>query len=180
MLSIVAVNKTHGRLTIQIPTLTRFAIKHGFSGHVGQGLGVESNIHVADLARAYVVLLHHMESTPPSRLLENPYYFCESTGSNEPSWKDVASLIGAELHKAGVLEDATPRQIPEELYPDIFGKYTGAVAGLNSRSRAVRLRELGWQPREKDWKRSFAEDELPQILKEGQGSFAGYAGPVAS
>lgn len=50
-------NPAHKRLTIQIPTLTRFAIKHGYAAHVGKGESVESNIHVMDLARAYVVLL---------------------------------------------------------------------------------------------------------------------------
>ncbi|KAF2105046.1 NAD(P)-binding protein, partial [Rhizodiscina lignyota] len=49
-------NPKHKRLTIQIPTLTRFAIKNGFAGYVGNGLSVKSNIHVLDLARAYVVL----------------------------------------------------------------------------------------------------------------------------
>lgn len=50
-------NPAHGRLSIQIPTIARFAHKHGFSGHVGKGLAVESQIHVLDLARAYIVLL---------------------------------------------------------------------------------------------------------------------------
>lgn len=50
-------NPAHGRLSIQIPTLARFALKHGYAGHVGAGLSVESNVHVLDLARAYMVLL---------------------------------------------------------------------------------------------------------------------------
>ena len=41
---------------------------------------------------------------------------------------------------------------------------TPAVIGLNSRSRAVRLRKVGWEPREKDIWESFREDELPAIL----------------
>lgn len=51
---------------------------------------------------------------------------------------------------------------------------------MNSRSRAIRLRELGWKPTEKDWKQSYFDDELPEILKEETGSFAGYKGAVAS
>ena len=50
-------NPVHKRLTIQFPTITRFALKHGYVGHVGEGLAVESQIHVSDLARAYMVLL---------------------------------------------------------------------------------------------------------------------------
>ncbi|KAM3418176.1 hypothetical protein BST61_g6379 [Cercospora zeina] len=180
-------NPSHARLTIQIPTLTRFALKHGYAPHVGApGLSVESNIHVLDLARAYMILLHHLETSPASQTLENPYLFCESTGNNEPSWYDVAKVIGEGLYSAGKIPDPRPREMKEELFGDAFGGFTGAVIGLNSRSRANRLRALGWEAREeKDWKRSFLEDELPVILKEeGEGgngeSFAGYKGIVAS
>lgn len=167
-------------MTIQIPTLTRFAMKHGFAGHAGKGHSVESNIHVMDLARAYVVLLHHMEKASPSSVLTNPYYFCEATGDHEPSWHDVAAAIGEGLHKAGKLSDPAPKEIPESMFGDLFADSTSAVCALNSRSRAVRLRELGWKPTEKDWKRSYLEDELPEILKEDCSSFSGYKGTVAS
>lgn len=174
-------NPTMDRLSIQIPTLTRFALKHGYAAHVGKGRAVESNIHVLDLARAYVVLLHHMEQASPSSILENPYYFCESTGDNEPSWKDIADAIGEGLEKAGRIKSAKPKELPTDLYSDVFGEYTPPVIGLNSRSRAVRLRELGWEPKEKDWRSSYLEDELPKILEEKDHSdFKGYFGTVAS
>ncbi|RYP45603.1 hypothetical protein DL768_008082 [Monosporascus sp. mg162] len=176
-------NPRHKRLSIQIPTLTRYALKHGFAPHVGTGGGVWSNIHVLDLARGYITLLHHLESLSfDSPELDNPYYFCETTGDNEPSWKDIAELIGSSLHKAGELSDPTPRTVPRETYGDIFGDFTDAVAGVNSRSRAVRLRELGWKPVEKSWKESYVEDELPEILSEktDRKAFEGYGGAVAS
>lgn len=50
-------NKWNGRLTVQLPDLTRFALKHGYAGYVGKGAGIESCIHVNDLARGYIVLL---------------------------------------------------------------------------------------------------------------------------
>lgn len=149
-------------------------MKHGYAGYVGTGSPVESQIHVKDLARAYVVLLHHMEQSPPIELLINPYYFCECTGDAEPSWKEIAETIGQGLHKAGKIQDPTPKSVPEDLWGDLFGEYTSAVIGLNSRSRALRLRELGWSPVEKDWRASYLEDELPEIIKEDCGSFAGY------
>ncbi|KAI1136267.1 NAD(P)-binding protein [Hypoxylon sp. FL0543] len=177
-------NPNHKRTSIQIPTLTRYALKHGYAGHVGAGLSIWSTIHVLDLARAYVTVLHHLESTPASspEILENPYYFIENTGDNEPSWKDFATVIGAELHKAGLISDPTPRTIPPENYGDVFQEFTEAVVGSNSRSRAVRLRQLGWKPVEKSWKESFAQDELPFILKENADhkAFSGYKGAVAS
>lgn len=157
-------NPQHKRLTIQIPTITRFALKHGFAGHVGKGLGVESQIHVLDLARAYVVLLHYVESSPPSTFLQNPYFFCEN--GREFSWKEVAENVGKALHAKGLIKDPAPKEYSKEDWDELFGEYTGTVIGLNSRSRAVRLRELGWEPREKGIWESYNEDELPEILKE--------------
>jgi len=171
-------NPQHKRLSIQIPTLTRFAIKHGFAGHVGKGLSVESQIHVVDLARAYVTLLHHMESSSPQEFLDNPYFFCEN--GHDTSWKTVAEMIGAGLHKAGKLSDPTPQTIPEDLYGDLFGKFTPAVCGLNSRSRAVRLRELGWQPTARSMQDTYEMFELSEILKEEGTEFRGYQGAAAS
>lgn len=165
----------NGRLTIQIPTLTRWAIKNGYAGYYGKGLAVESNIHVLDLARAYVVLLHAMEKANyGDELLQNPYFYCENSGDTEPQWVDVASTIGEGLHKAGKIPDATPKTIPKEKLGELFGDFTGAVIGLNSRSRANRLRSLGWKAKEKDWKSSYLQDELPAILKEDNSNFTGY------
>lgn len=176
-------NDKHGRLSIQIPTLTRFALKHGFAGYVGEGDAVWSQIHVKDLARGYRMILHQLESTPADspELLENPYYFCECTGDQEVSWKEIAALIGHTLHEQGKIADPAPRQIDPKLYGDIFGAdFTEAVMGLNSRSRAERLRGMGWKPVEKSWQLSFVSDELPEILKEDISKFAGYGAAVAS
>lgn len=157
-------NPQHRRLSIQVPVLTRFALKHGYSGHVGKGLAVESQIHLNDLARAYVVLLHHMETASPSEFLDNPYFFCEN--GHDTSWKAIAEMIGKGLHKAGKIESAEPRAFSESDFADLFGEYTPAVVGLNSRSRAVRLRALGWEPKERSVADSYEMFELPELLKE--------------
>lgn len=167
-------------LSIQIPTLTRFALKHGWAPHVGAGLSVESNVHVLDLARAYRMLLHHLEYTPAAALAADPahpYWFCEATGDAEPSWRDVAATVGACLHQAGRIADPAPRTVDPALYGDLFGAQTPAAVGLNSRSRSDRLHALGWRPVEKSWMESFVQDELPEILKEGDfKDYHGYQG----
>ncbi|KAF1967215.1 NAD(P)-binding protein [Bimuria novae-zelandiae CBS 107.79] len=157
-------NPRHKRLTIQVPTIARFALKHGFVGHVGKGLSVESQIHVLDLARAYIILLHYMETSPAEVFLQNPYFFCEN--GREFSWREVAEEVGKTLMEKGLLQDAEPREFSREDWEDLFGGDTGATIGLNSRSRAVRLRELGWDAREKGIWESWREDELPELLRE--------------
>lgn len=165
------------RLSIQIPTMARFAMKHGYAGYVGGGKAVWGQIHVKDLARGYSTILHYMESTNASETLKNPYFFAEN--GKELSWGQMAGIVGQGLHKAGKLSSSEPKEIPKELYSDLFGDWSVAVAGRNARCRANRLRALGWNPKEKTTLESFLEDEAPILLKES-GDFAGYKAAVAS
>ncbi|KAH6982456.1 hypothetical protein EDB80DRAFT_657438 [Ilyonectria destructans] len=165
------------RLSIQIPTMTRFAIKHGYAGYIGGGKAVWGHIHVRDLARRYLAILHYMESTSGDEVLENPYFFIEN--GEECSWEKCAQEIGKALKEAGKIQDPTPRQIPTDLYNDLFGEWSLAVIGQNARNRANRLRALGWKPQEKSAFDSLLTDELPIILAE-KSEFQGYSTPVAS
>jgi nucleoside-diphosphate-sugar epimerase len=129
-------------------------------------------VHVKDLARGYITLLNHMATAPSAaeEFLANPYVFCENTSDNEPSWRDIASAIGKGLHATGKLASAEAQTIPPEAYGDCAGPKSPGLLGMNSRSRAIRLRKLGWQPREKGWEQSLLEDEIPAVLQE-KGSF---------
>lgn len=157
-------NPKHDRVTIQFPTIARFALVNGYSGHVGKGLSVESQIHVLDLARGYIILLHAIEQNDPSWVLNNPYFFCEN--GNEFSWKEVGERIAESLHKVGRIKEQSCREFTASDWDQLFGAFTGSTIGLNSRSRASRLRELGWKPREKSIWESWNEDELPALLRE--------------
>jgi nucleoside-diphosphate-sugar epimerase len=165
------------RLSIQLPTLARFALKNGFAGYVGKGLSVWSQVHVADLARGYVAIMHWLEGNTCDDIFTNPYFFCEN--GEEYSWGECAVEIGKALHEAGRLESPQAKMITEDLYGDVFAAYTPIVAGSNSRNRSNRLRQLGWQPRERTTLRSLHDDEIPMLLKE-TGEFNGYGAPVAS
>ncbi|KAH6667003.1 hypothetical protein B0J14DRAFT_603787 [Halenospora varia] len=165
------------RLSIQIPTMARFAIKHGYAGYAGKGKAVWGQIHVSDLARGYLTILHYMESTSGEKVLENPYFFIEN--GDEHSWERCAEEVGKALHNAGNIQDPTPKQISSDLFDDLFGKWSVRVIGENARNRANRLRSLGWKPREKSTFESLVKDELPIILAE-KIEFKGYKMPVAS
>ncbi|EYE93121.1 NAD(P)-binding protein [Aspergillus ruber CBS 135680] len=174
---IYGVNQQDGRLSIQLPTLARYSLKHGYAGQIGEGRSVWGQIHVKDLAYGYMTILHWLESTPAEEALKNPYWFCEN--GQELSWHECAEVIGHVLHQAGRISDPVPRTIPKSNYGDVFGEYSNAVAGSNSRNRASRLRKLGWAPAEKSTFTSLAEDEIPLILEE-KGGFEGYQKAVAS
>ena len=175
---IYGINPRHNRLSIQVPTLVRFALKHGFSGYVGDGRSAESQVHVLDLARAYVFVLKYCEKATAQELKKNPYFFCEN--GHESSWLQVAQHIGESLHAAGKIKTSIPRPIPKHLCSDLFGAFTDVVLGMNSRSRAVRLRALGWQPREPSIWESYQLEELPILLQEDVSQFRGYAGNAAA
>jgi hypothetical protein len=118
-----------------------------------------------------------MESASLNDVAHNPYFFCEN--GQELSWGEYAAEIGRILKKAGKSGQSTPKTIPEENYGDLFGDFSGVVAGSNARNRANRLRKFGWAPLEKDTFASLAEYEIPLIPQE-TGEFNGYASIVAS
>ncbi|EPE24091.1 NAD(P)-binding Rossmann-fold containing protein [Glarea lozoyensis ATCC 20868] len=163
-----------GLLSIQIPTLARFAIKNGYPGYVGGGKALWSQIHVSDLARGYMTILHHLESTSPS----NPYFFIEN--GDECSWSECAAEIGKALKAEGKVKDEKPRQIPRNMYSFVFGDFAEPVLGRNSRCRAVRLRQLGWSPKEKGTLESLRLDEMNVLLAEDLEGWEGYGAAVAS
>jgi nucleoside-diphosphate-sugar epimerase len=165
------------RLSIQLPTMTRFSIKHGYAGQVGLGKSVWSQVHVKDLARAYVLLLHWLEDNSSSNIYENPYFFCEN--GHELSWGECAAEVGRILHRKDRCTSPEIKTIPRNLYDNMFGsEFTDAVLGSNARSRAQRLRRLGLVPQEEQTLDSLRV-EIPLILEENK-PFSGYSKAVVS
>lgn len=68
----------HQRLSIQITTMARFALKHKYAGYVGKGKSAWGLVHVADLARGYRTMLDWLVTSPPETALSHPYFFCEN------------------------------------------------------------------------------------------------------
>ncbi|KJK81403.1 hypothetical protein H634G_02661 [Metarhizium anisopliae BRIP 53293] len=157
-------NSKHKRLSIQIPALTRFACKHGQAGYVGTGKKAWGVVHVRDLAKAYVQVLHWIEGAADSDPeLKNPYFFCES---GEVTWAEVGAIIGKGLYKAGRITTPDTRSIPESEYVDLFGQFTPDVVGCSCRNRADRLRSMGWKPEQLGIGEAFEKEDLPALLAE--------------
>jgi nucleoside-diphosphate-sugar epimerase len=109
---IYGVTNRENRLSIQLPTLVRYSIKHGYAGQIGKGLAVWNQIHVKDIARGYMVLLHWMERAPVTEIALNPYFFCEN--GQELSWGECAAEIGRTLKRIGRIDEVTPKPIAKE------------------------------------------------------------------
>ncbi|KAL2405751.1 hypothetical protein ABEF95_012165 [Exophiala dermatitidis] len=158
-------DEKHDRLSIMIPNMTRFALKHGYAPVIGEGLSLETQVHYRDLVRGYVAIMHYLEKDDQDD--DNPYWLCEN--GKEFSWKEAAEVIGKALYDRGKIRDPNPRQPPKELYSELVGDKTESYMGLNCRARAVRLRkQLGWEAQEKGIWESYLEDELPVILKRAE------------
>jgi nucleoside-diphosphate-sugar epimerase len=154
-------NPTHKRVSMGLPALVRFALKHGFSGRVNEGRNVWNAVHVADLARAYMTLIDKLDTAVPSAQ-ENPYFFVDN--GEDFSWAEAAEHVGRMLHQAGKIASPEPKAVEQHQLVDMFGPVTEMVAGGNSRCRSVRLPAMGWVPREKSVWAAMEEEELPYLI----------------
>lgn len=114
-----------------------------------------SSVHtqVANLVLAYETLLTSLLSAP----LPSLYVFAET---GEHTWLSVAEAIQAALSSRGLVEG-----------PLVFSE-TKSYLGSNSRSKAERLRELGWSPEERPSVWESLVDELEVILREDRTEWA--------
>ncbi|KAH8179498.1 NAD(P)H-binding domain-containing protein [Sarocladium implicatum] len=163
------------RLSIQGPTMVRFALKYGYAAQIGQGLSKWSQVHIKDLARGYIAILHWLEGVSTKEANLNHYWFCEN--GEDLSWGDIAAGIGRVLFEAGRLPEPSVKTLPRSEYNNMFGaQATDLVLGSNARTRASRLRKLGWTATEKSMLKSLADNEIPSILEE-KVDFQGYVVP---
>jgi len=155
------------QISIQTPTLIRFAIKHKFGPQVGPGVNWWNNVHVKDLARGYVILLKNLENT--NRLGWDGYWFAET---EEHQWKDIYATVAKVLYAKQLVESPTPESPAERLgYKTDYEAVTAGSGqiydawGSNSRSRASRLRDLGWKKEERNDVLASIESEVEYIIK---------------
>ena len=109
-----------------------------------------------------MTMLAYIENSTPATFLENPYFFAEN--GSEVSMREVAENVGQILYKIGKIQNPKVQAFTESDYKDVMGPMTPVGLGCNSRSRAIRLQELGWQPKEKDIWTCWKEDEVPSIV----------------
>lgn len=160
------------KLSIQSPALIRSAIKRGYVGQIGEGKPIWNNVHIADLANAYLVLIdaymkEDLQANPEHN--KSVYFFAES---GENSWRSLSETFGQVLHSKGVIPDPEPRPLTDDVMnDDLFGvEVAKATFGGNSRAKGDRLRLLGWKPEVVEGYGTKVtrdlEREVDEILKE--------------
>jgi len=117
--------------SIQLPKLIDVAKKHGVPRHVGPGLNLWSNVHIADVADLYLVALDKANA--------GSLFYAEN---GEASFKQVAQSIGRMLGMGDATKDWPIGEAVDGLGPGAYLSF-----GSNSRVRGKRSRELGWAPK---------------------------------
>ncbi|KAI4718074.1 NAD(P)-binding protein [Aureobasidium sp. EXF-10727] len=126
---------------------------------IGGGKAMWNNVHVHDLARAFVLLVEEAaKNNTDSKLWgKNGYYFTEN---GEHVWGDLSKVIAESAKQQGLLKEVKSEQMDMETAKKTAG-FEAVSWGWNSRGKARRFKEvLGWKPQERS-----IEDEVPTIVK---------------
>ncbi|KAG8766603.1 hypothetical protein FRC12_006765 [Ceratobasidium sp. 428] len=144
------------RTSMQIPKLVEIFQKSRRAEYVSKGTNVWSNIHVQDLARAFLLIFDHAIEVQKSGDTQRPqdgfdnFYF---TIAGEHAWGEVVAEIGKSMYKRGLLDSPEAYSVSAQK-DSVLTLYSGS----NSRAYATRLKQLGWVPKEKNIKDSVDED----------------------
>ncbi|KAJ5735851.1 uncharacterized protein N7483_000976 [Penicillium malachiteum] len=130
--------------SMQIPFLSEAILKRGRGFTVGEGKNIWDHIYVGDVAKACIVLIEEALKPNGGSAQWGPegYYFVES---GEFAWKDIAAKITEIAKDLGKIESAEVDELSVE-EASKFHPWAPVLWGGNCRSRATRLRSLGWKP----------------------------------
>jgi nucleoside-diphosphate-sugar epimerase len=121
-----------GRDSVQVPFLIRLAKKRGNATHAGPGENIWSNVHIDDLVPLYALAI---DKAPAGA-----FYFAEN---GEDSMRELCVSINRMLGYSGPPSAMTMQEAAAE-----WGEGTAEnTMASNSRIRAKRARQLGWQPK---------------------------------
>jgi nucleoside-diphosphate-sugar epimerase len=152
------------KLSMQIPLLIRCVMQKGYLAIVGEGREEWSRIHIQDLLDLYTILLTRILDNKAVPSGKEGILFSETTRT---SWRDLAQLVlttGMKLGKLPTDAQIKNMDLQEAIASWGLPEQAAGIAELgfasNSRTKAERAREWGWQPKclnmatavEADWK----------------------------
>lgn len=108
------------KLSIQISTIARSAVNHGYHSYIGGNKADWNQIHVADLVQGYLTILCHIESTARDKALDNQHCFIEN--GEGYARESCAEDIGKAFQNAGEVQDPATRKIPNDLRSYLFSE----------------------------------------------------------
>ncbi|KAF9283244.1 hypothetical protein BGZ88_010579 [Linnemannia elongata] len=147
--------------SIQIPAQIANSLKHGQAMQIGKGLNIWSKVHVIDLAHFYISLLERAIQEPqdadeayplgyPLPKNEDAYYFVQE--GDDFAYGDVAKEIAKVFQRIGINDSGAVNGTAPEEEAAYWPEGSNVLLGGNSRSRAVKAREiLGWEPKYTDF-----------------------------
>ncbi|KAF8951044.1 hypothetical protein CPC16_009587 [Podila verticillata] len=162
---------SHNHVSLMVES----SLKHKQAVQVGKGLNYWSKVHVVDLAVFYIHLFGRAlkepqddtsnagQSQAPLPKNEDAYYFVQE--GDDIQWGEVAQEIAKHfqqlaINNSGLVKGTSPEE--EAVY---WEPGMGGYLGGNSRSRAVKGRELlAWEPKYTDFK-SYVGEEIQCQLR---------------
>ncbi|MCJ1445354.1 MAG: hypothetical protein MMC23_005859 [Stictis urceolatum] len=126
------------------------AVGRGGAFVVGEGKNRYSWSSVRDIARALGWVAGEALRGVDCRIGwgERGYYYVESA---ETGTKERAEVLGRKLLQMGKAKSAEVEVLGKEEVEEKFGEFMNLIVGSNMRSRADRLKGLGWKPLDLDW-----------------------------
>ncbi|KAI1618833.1 hypothetical protein EDD36DRAFT_492214 [Exophiala viscosa] len=135
--------------SLQVPTLIKMSL--GFEQPIvlGEGSGIWTVVHIADVARMYNLLARRIADGQSVDFGQQGYHFLEA---GEVAWLDISKAIARSGHAQGLFQTAEVKKVsPDEFasalsIPFLNAHMVEVIWGSNSRIKGVKSREIGWQP----------------------------------
>ncbi|KAH7114275.1 hypothetical protein B0J11DRAFT_131428 [Dendryphion nanum] len=141
--------------------LAKLVLEKEFVPVIGEGKARWNNVHVADLADVFVLLVERGVAKDNNEELwgEKGYYLVEN---GEHEWKALAQGMGRKAKELGfVKSELKEQQLEKDEAVEVAG-FEAVSWGLNSRGKSERARRvLGWEP-----SRPSIEEEIEGILRD--------------
>ncbi|KAL3481277.1 hypothetical protein BJX99DRAFT_253581 [Aspergillus californicus] len=131
--------------SVQLPYLANAALRRAGSLTVNKGENEWRNVHIADLADAYVLLLGEaLKGGGKADWNEKGYYFVEN---GQHVWKDLARAVAEDGFRKGYFksDNVDALSVQETLEVQSTPHPGPAIWGVNSLGLANRIRSLGWE-----------------------------------
>ncbi|KAJ7284906.1 hypothetical protein C8J57DRAFT_1289814 [Mycena rebaudengoi] len=140
----------------QIPTLVDVSLQRGQGGMIGKGKNWWGNVHIDDVAELYIHIFDLLsEPSPPPAFAHGRagYYFAENGEHTLYAVGEAIAKVLSDMGKGSPTPTTFTAREVRKYFPN------GTSSGSNSRCRAERGYQIGWQP-------SYVTQDMLNSIKE--------------